>query len=102
MDIQKQCPTVNKEYKFVKVDMDPENQNNEETDDKDSDFKQLMLKLKIDNDKYETLKETGSIVSVVYRLNGVKVAGSDFDVKVCDFIEMKKEERRQHEREVAR
>jgi len=38
----------------------------------------------------------------MYRLNGVKVAGPDFDVKTCDFIEAKKEERKQHERDVAR
>jgi hypothetical protein len=39
---------------------------------------------------------------VIYRLNGVKVSGPDLDVRVCDFIESKKEERREHERDVAR
>jgi hypothetical protein len=60
-----------------------------------------MLKLKIDDDKYTTLGN-GPIVSVIYRLNGVKVSGADLEVRVCDFIEMKKEERREHERDIAR
>jgi hypothetical protein len=60
-----------------------------------------MLKLKIDDENYSTL-QNGPIVSVIYRLNGVKVSGSDLEVRVCDFIESKKEERREHERDVAR
>ena len=81
--------------------MDPDLQKNEQNTDRDTDFKTLMLKLKIDNDKYTTLAD-GPIVSVIYRLNGVKVSGNDLEVRVCDFIEMKKEERREHERDVAR
>jgi len=60
-----------------------------------------MLKLKIDDEQYSTVSN-GPIVSVIYRLNGVKVSGADLDVRVCDFIESKKEERREHERDVAR
>jgi hypothetical protein len=60
-----------------------------------------MLKMKIDDETYTTMKN-GPIVSVLYRLNGVKVSGEDLEVRVCDFIEMKKEERREHERDVAR
>ena len=60
-----------------------------------------MIKLKIDDAKY-TLLNQGPVVSVMYRLNGVKVFGEDLEVKVCDFIEAKKEERQAHEREVAR
>ena len=50
-----------------------------------------MLKLKIDDAAYTTLK-TGPVISVIYRLNGVKVSGEDLEVRVCDFIEAKKEE----------
>ena len=60
-----------------------------------------MLKLKIDDESYTTISN-GPIVSVIYRLNGVKVSGPDLEVRVCDFIESKKEERREHERDVAR
>ena len=78
----------------MRADLDPELQNSEEGDDKDTDFKELMLKLKIDNENYDTISKNGSVVSVIYRLNGVKVSGKDLEVKVCDFIEAKKEERR--------
>lgn len=81
--------------------MDNELQRNEKNNDRDTDFKQLMLKLKIDDASYTTLKN-GPIVSVIYRLNGVKVSGEDLEVRVCDFIEAKKEERREHERDIAR
>ena len=60
-----------------------------------------MLKLKIDDAAYTTLK-TGPVISVIYRLNGVKVSGEDLEVRVCDFIEAKKEEWREHERDIAR
>ena len=60
-----------------------------------------MLKLKIDDESYSTVSN-GPIVSVIYRLNGVKVSGADLEVRVCDFIESKKEERREHERDIAR
>jgi hypothetical protein len=60
-----------------------------------------MLKLKIDDAKYTGLQK-GPIVSVIYRLNGVKATGEDLEVRVCDYIEMKKEERREHERDMAR
>ena len=52
MTIQKQCPTLNKEYKFLSVDMDPEKQRDAENDDRDTDFKELMIKLKIDGAEY--------------------------------------------------
>ena len=81
--------------------MDPDLQRNDQNNDRDTDFKQLMLKLKIDDASYTTLSN-GPIVSVVYRLNGVKVSGDDMEVRVCDFIEAKKEERREHERDIAR
>ena len=60
-----------------------------------------MLKMKIDNEDYDLISK-GSVVSVIYRLNGVKVSGKDMPLRVCDFIEAKKEERRKHERDVAR
>jgi hypothetical protein len=60
-----------------------------------------MLKLKIDDATYGNVKK-GPVVSVIYRLNGVKVSGDDLEVRVCDFIEAKKEERREHERDIAR
>ena len=101
MLIQKTCPELNKEYKFVRADLDPEKQRDEENTDRDTDFKELMLKLKIDDADFTVLTEN-TIVSVMYRLNGVKVFGDDLEVKVCDFIEAKKEERAAHEREVAR
>ena len=102
MKIQKACPTLTKEYKFVQSDLQEDKQKDEENNDRDTDFKELMLKLKIDDEKYTSLKENGSVISVLYRLNGVKVAGPDYDVKVCDFIEAKKEERKQHEKDEAR
>ena len=60
--------------------MKSENQNKEETDDKDTDFSELMTKLKIDNKGFETLKKYGFVMSVIYRLNGVKVTGKDYEV----------------------
>jgi hypothetical protein len=81
--------------------MDDTLQRNDKNNDRDTDFKQLMLKLKIDDAAYSTLVK-GPVVSVIYRLNGVKVSGEDLEVRVCDFIEAKKEERREHERDVAR
>ena len=99
--IQKQCPTLSKEFKFIQVNMDPALQRNEDNNDRDTDFKTLMLKLKIDDESYSTLKN-GPVVSVLYRLNGVKASGDDIEVRVCDYIEMKKEERREHERDIAR
>ena len=85
----------------MRADLDPSKQKDEDNPDRDTDFKELMTKLKIDNEDYELISK-GSVVSVIYRLNGVKVSGKDLEVKVCDFIEAKKEERRQHERDVAR
>ena len=100
-NIQKQCPALNKEYKFIQANLDPDLQINDQNKDRDTDFKQFMLKLKIDDENYSTL-QNGPIVSVIYRLNGVKISGPDLDVRVCDFIEAKKEERREHERDMAR
>ena len=60
-----------------------------------------MLKMKIDDENYSTIKK-GPVISVMYRLNGVKVSGDDLEVRICDFIEAKKEERREHERDIAR
>ena len=102
LKIQKACPTLTKEYKFVQADLQEDKQRDEENNDRDTDFKELMTKLKIDDEKFTALKKNGSVISVLYRLNGVKVAGPDFDVKVCDFIEAKKEERKQHEKDEAR
>ena len=99
--IQKNCPSLNNEYKFVKVNMAKEFQNEAANDDRDTSFKELMIKLKIDNAQYDLLKK-GPAVSVMYRLNGVKVSGEDMEVRICDHIEAKKEERKQHEREEAR
>ena len=92
------CPTLTKEYKFVQADLDPELQKDGEDSDVETDFKELMTKLHID----EALLDDGSVISVLYRLNGVKVWGLDSDVKVCDIIEMKKEERKEHDKEEAK
>ena len=81
--------------------MDPEKQIDVDNPDRDTDFKQLMLKLKVDDAKYTKINE-GPVVSIIYRLNGVKVHGEDLETYVCDFIEMKKNERADHERAVAR
>ena len=36
--IQKQCPTLTKEYKFVRADLDPTKQKSEENPDVETDF----------------------------------------------------------------
>ena len=92
------CPTLTKEYKFVKADLDPELQNTAEDTEVETDFKELMTKLHID----EALLEKGSVITVMYRLNGVKIWGEDSDVKVCDIVEMKKEERKEHTKDDAK
>ena len=58
----------------MKADLAADKQRDEQNPDRDTDFKELMLKLKIDNEDYELLSK-GSVVSVIYRLNGVKVSG---------------------------
>ena len=80
---------------------DPEDEMDDDNPDRDTDFKELMLKLKIDDEDY-TLLNDGPVVSVMYRLNGVKVYGEDMEVKICDFIEAAKEQRADHERAEAR
>ena len=102
MNIKAACPALTKEYKFVQADLQEDKQRDEENNDRDTDFKEFMLKLKVDDEKYAALKKNGSVISVLYRLNGVKVFGPDYDIKVCDFIEAKKEERKQHEKDEAR
>ena len=92
------CPTLTKEYKFVTADLDPELQNSEEDTEVETDFKELMTKMHID----EKLLEDGSVITVMYRLNGVKIFGEDVDVRVCDFVEMKKEERKGHNQDEAK
>ena len=98
--IKSKCSELNKEYKYIRVDMDPDKQTSEDNPDSETDFKQLMLKMKVDDEDYTKISE-GPVVTIIYRLNGVKVTGEDLDTYVCDFISMKKDERAAHEREVA-
>ena len=85
------CPNLISDYKFVQADMDPELQATDDDPAEDTDFSALYHKLYIDDD----LLDEGSVVTVMFRLHGVKAFGEDLDVKVCDYIEMKKEERKE-------
>ncbi len=88
--IGQKCDDLSREFKFTKADLNPDKQIDADNPDRDTDFKKLMVKLKVDDAKYTNITK-GPIVSVIYRLNGVKVNGEDLETYVCDYISIFKD-----------